>query len=107
MGLYLAIKENGCPTTYAEAYYKYEKSNERILLTSFMDYKEERFTFVEHGNTGVLLLHRRGETLEGPWMAPDEKKQLQVKLKALPQSQKGYERMEEHLEQLNYEAHDC
>ncbi|WP_172917258.1 hypothetical protein [Capnocytophaga canis] len=107
VGLYLAIKETGCPNTYAEAYYKYEKSNERILLESFMDHKEERFTFVEFGNTGILLLHRKGETLEGLWIAPDGKKQLQVTLKALPQSQKSYERMEEHLEQLNYEAHDC
>ncbi|MFJ1261170.1 hypothetical protein ACILDS_00520 [Capnocytophaga canis] len=107
VGLYLAIKETGCPNTYAQAYYKYEKSNERILLESFMDHKEERFTFVEFGNTGILLLHRKGETLEGLWIAPDGKKQLQVTLKALPQSQKSYERMEEHLEQLNYEAHDC
>ncbi|CEN47517.1 hypothetical protein [Capnocytophaga canis] len=107
VGLYLAIKETGCPNTYAEAYYKYEKSNERILLEPFMDHKEERFTFVEFGNTGILLLHRKGETLEGLWIAPDGKKQLQVTLKALPQSQKSYERMEEHLEQLNYEAHDC
>ena len=107
VGLYLAIKETGCPNTYAQAYYKYEKSNERILLESFMDHKEERFTFVEFGNTGILLLHRKGETLEGLWIAPDGKKQLQVKLKALPQSQKSYERMEEHYERLHYESHDC
>ncbi|CEN50479.1 hypothetical protein [Capnocytophaga canis] len=107
VGLYLAIKENGCPTTYAEAYYKYEKSNERILLESFMDHKEERFTFVEFGNTGILLLHRKGETLEGLWIAPDGKKQLKVTLKALPQSEKSYERMEDHYERLHYESHDC
>ncbi|CEN47362.1 conserved exported hypothetical protein [Capnocytophaga canis] len=107
VGLYLAIKETGCPNTYAEAYYKYEKSNERILLESFMDHKEERFTFVEFGNTGILILHRRSETLEGLWIAPDGKKQLQVKLKALPQSQKSYERMEDHYERLHYESHDC
>ncbi|MFK8285115.1 hypothetical protein [Capnocytophaga canis] len=107
VGLYLAIKETGCPNTYAQAYYKYEKSNERILLESFMDFNEERFTFVEFGNTGVLLLHRKGDTLEGLWIAPDGKKQLPVKLKALPQSQKSYERMEEHYERLHYESHDC
>ncbi|GIM58944.1 hypothetical protein [Capnocytophaga canimorsus] len=107
VGLYLAIKENECPTTYAQAYYKYEKSNERILLSAYMDDKEERFTFVEFGNTGVLLLHRKGETLEGLWIAPDGKKQLPVKLKALPQSPKSYERMEDHYERLHYESHDC
>ncbi|ATA88512.1 hypothetical protein CGC58_01425 [Capnocytophaga stomatis] len=107
VGLYLAIKETGCPNTYAEAYYKYEKSNERILLSAYMDDKEERFTFVEFGNTGILLLHRKGETLEGLWIAPDGKKQLQVKLKALPQSEKSYERMEDHYERLHYESHDC
>ncbi|WP_255317544.1 hypothetical protein [Capnocytophaga canimorsus] len=107
VGLYLAIKENECPTTYAQAYYKYEKSNERILLSAYMDDREERFTFVEFGNTGVLLLHRKGDTLEGLWIAPDGKKQLPVKLKALPQSQKSYERMEEHYERLHYESHDC
>ncbi|WP_392419823.1 hypothetical protein ACF3OE_09595 [Capnocytophaga canis] len=107
VGFYLSIKETGCPRTYAEAYYKYEKSNERILLESFMDHKEERFTFVEFGNTGILILHRRSETLEGLWIAPDGKKQLQVKLKALPQSQKSYERMEDHYERLHYESHDC
>ncbi|ATA72899.1 hypothetical protein CGC49_06180 [Capnocytophaga sp. H4358] len=107
VGLYLAIKENECPTTYAQAYYKYEKSNERILLSAYMDDKEERFTFVEFGNTGVLLLHRKGDTLEGLWIAPDGKKQLPVKLKALPQSPKSYERMEDHYERLHYESHDC
>ncbi|MFJ1383324.1 hypothetical protein [Capnocytophaga canimorsus] len=107
VGLYLAIKENECPTTYAQAYYKYEKSNERILLSAYMDDKEDRFTFVEFGNTGILLLHRKGETLEGLWIAPDGKKQLKVTLKALPQSEKSYERMEDHYEQLHYESHDC
>ncbi|MFK8269725.1 hypothetical protein [Capnocytophaga stomatis] len=107
VGFYLSIKETGCPRTYAEAYYKYEKSNERILLESFMDFNEERFTFVEFGNTGVLLLHRKGDTLEGLWIAPDGKKQLPVKLKALPQSPKSYERMEDHYERLHYESHDC
>ncbi|RIY36874.1 hypothetical protein CKY20_04930 [Capnocytophaga canis] len=107
VGLYLAIKENECPTTYAQAYYKYEKSNERILLSAYMDDKEERFTFVEFGNTGILLLHRKGETLEGLWIAPDGKKQLKVTLKALPQSEKSYERMEDHYERLHYESHDC
>ncbi|MFJ1321905.1 hypothetical protein ACILDT_02720 [Capnocytophaga canis] len=107
VGLYLAIKETGCPNTYAQAYYKYEKSSERILLSAYMDFNEERFTFVEFGNTGILLLHRKGETLEGLWIAPDGKKQLKVTLKALPQSEKSYERMEDHYERLHYESHDC
>lgn len=107
VGLYLVIKENECPSTYVQAYYKYEKSNQRILLSVFMDDKEQRFTLVEHGNTGVLLLGRKGETLEGLWIAPDGKKQHEVKLKALPQSAQSYERMENHLEQLDYQANDC
>ncbi|MDO5106295.1 hypothetical protein [Capnocytophaga sp.] len=107
VGLYLAVKENECPTTYVEAYYKYEKSSERILLSASMNDNQQFFTLVERGNTGVLILTRKNDTLEGLWIAPDGKKQHKVMLKALPQSQKSHERMEDHLEQLNYEAHDC
>lgn len=106
--LYLVIRENECGgENIAFGYYKYVKQDERILLNVFFSEKEQNFTMVEQPNTGILILNRKPKTMEGLWISSNGKTQHKVLLKEIPQTPKNFETMENHLEQLNHEAHDC
>ncbi|MBD3904103.1 hypothetical protein IEW27_05760 [Chryseobacterium sp. C-2] len=109
ISLYLKIEETGCPSIVASGIYKYtdNKTTNWILLDTTFSEKAQQYTFVEHYNTGIMLLKRNSETLQGLWISPDGKKQLKVNLKKIKQSKAEIEKMEDELEKANYSANDC
>lgn len=109
VSFYLKIEEDGCPRTIVSAIYKYNnnKADEWILLeTNFSDQKQQ-YTFVEHHNTGLLLLNRNDNQLKGVWVSPDGKKQLEVNLTKVKTTKEGIEILEDVLEKEYYNAYDC
>lgn len=109
ISFYLKIEETGCPSIIASGIYKYtdNKTTNWILLDTTFSEKAQQYTFVEHYNTGIMLLKRNLETLQGLWISPDGKKQLKVNLKKIKQSKAEIEKMEDELEKANYSANDC
>lgn len=106
---YLKIEENGCPNIHASAIYKYEnnKNDNWILLHSTMNYEKGRYTFVEVRNTGILLLEKKGNSLNGLWISSDGTKQLSVKLEKQNISGQKLEYLENKLEEEYYNENDC
>lgn len=109
ISFYLKIEETGCPSIIASGIYKYtdNKIANWILLDTIFSEKAQQYTFVEHYNTGIMLLKRNSENLQGLWISPDGKKQLKVNLKKIKQSKAEIEKMEDELEKANYSANDC
>ncbi|MEG1591913.1 hypothetical protein [Chryseobacterium sp.] len=109
ISFYLKIEETGCPSIIASGIYKYtdNKTANWILLDTTFSEKAQQYTFVEHYNTGIMLLKRNSETLQGLWISPDGKKQLKINLKKIKQSKAEIEKMEDELEKANYSANDC
>ncbi len=109
ISMYIEIGEDGCPRTYAKAIYKY-KNNEKnkwILLKSTFSKQKKQFTFVEFHNTGILLLNKETNSLNGLWISPDGKKQFKVELNKIEVDNKKIEHLEEQLEKEYYYAYDC
>lgn len=106
---YLQIEENGCPNIYAQAMYKYEnnKDNNWLLLNTVMNYEKGTYTFVEVFNTGVLLLQKKGDQLNGIWISPDGKKQFPVQLNKVQINSQKIEKLVDQLDKELYEANDC
>ncbi len=109
VSFYLKIEENGCPTTYASAMYKYDsnKDDNWLLLNSTMNYEKGNYTLVEIHNTGTLILQKSGNKMIGIWVSPDGKKQLPVQLQKVDTTPKDLKYLEEKLDQEFYEANDC
>lgn len=109
ISFYLKIEETGCPNIIASGIYKYtdNKTGNWILLDTTFSEKAQQYTFVEHYNTGIMLLKRNSDNLQGLWISPDGKKQLKVSLKKIKQSKSEIEKMEDELEKANYNANDC
>lgn len=109
ISFYLKIEETGCSSIIASGIYKYtdNKSANWILLDTTFSEKAQQYTFVEHYNTGIMLLKRNSENLQGLWISPDGKKQFKVNLKKIKQSKAEIEKMEDELEKANYSANDC
>lgn len=109
VSMYLKIAEDGCPRVYADAIYSYKNNEENnwILLTSTFSGERKQFTFVEFYNTGILLLTKEGNSLNGLWLSPDGKKQHKVKLTKVKVDNAKIESLEEILEQEHYYAYDC
>ena len=106
---YLKIEEDGCPRTVVSAIYKYNNNKEDnwlLLETTFSEQKQQ-YTFVEHFNTGLLLLNRKNNQLNGVWISPDGKKQLPVHLSKVKTSKEQIEKLEDTLEKEHYNAYDC
>lgn len=106
---YLKIEEDGCPRTVVSAIYKYNNNKEDnwlLLETTFSEQKQQ-YTFVEHFNTGLLLLNRKNNQLNGVWISPDGKKQLPVYLTKVKTSKEQIEKLEDTLEKEQYSAYDC
>lgn len=106
---YLKIEEDGCPRTVVSAIYKYNNNKEDnwlLLETTFSEQKQQ-YTFVEHFNTGLLLLNRKNNQLNGVWISPDGKKQLPVHLSKVKSSKEQIEKLEDTLEKEQYSAYDC
>lgn len=106
---YLKIYEDGCPRVHTDAIYKYNKNRDDnwILLTSTFSEEKQQYTFVELYNTGILLLKKGQNQLNGLWISPDAKTQLEVNLKKVQIDRKGIENLEDKLEQEFYESNDC
>lgn len=109
ISFYLKIQEDGCPRVYASAIYRYKKNgeNEWILLKSTFSETKQHYTFVEFFNTGILLLKKEKNSLNGIWISPDGKKQFDVKLNKVQIDKESIEKLENELEKENYEAYDC
>jgi len=109
ISFYLKIEETGCPKVVASGIYKYtdNKAGNWILLDTTFSEKAQQYTFVEHYNTGIMLLKRDNDGLQGLWISPDGKKQLKVSLKKLKPTKAEIDKMEDELEKANYNANDC
>lgn len=109
ISFYLKIEEMGCPKVVASGVYKYtdNKAGNWILLDTTFSEKAQQYTFVEHYNTGIMLLKRDNDSLQGLWISPDGKKQLKVSLKKLKPTKAEIDKMEDELEKANYNANDC
>lgn len=109
ISFYLKIEETGCPKVVASGVYKYtdNKAGNWILLDTTFSEKAQQYTFVEHYNTGIMLLKRDNDSLQGLWISPDGKKQLKVSLKKLKPTKAEIDKMEDELEKANYNANDC
>ena len=109
ISFYLKIEETGCPKVVASGIYKYtdNKAGNWILLDTTFSEKAQQYTFVEHYNTGIILLKRDNDGLQGLWISPDGKKQLKVSLKKLKPTKAEIDKMEDELEKANYNANDC
>lgn len=108
ISFYLKIEETGCPNVIASGIYKYtdNKNGNWILLDTTFSEKAQQYTFVEHYNTGLMLLKRNSDNFQGLWISPDGKKQLKVNLKKIKQTKAEIEKMEDELEKANYNAND-
>lgn len=109
VSFYLKIEEDGCPRTVVSAIYKYNSNKEEnwILLETTFSEEKQQYTFVEHYNTGVLLLNRAHNELKGLWISADGKKQLPVHLTKIKTGQDKIEKLEGTLEKVQYYAYDC
>ncbi len=109
VSFYLKIEEDGCPRTVVSAIYKYNsnKDDNWILLKTTFSEEKQQYTFVEHYNTGVLLLNRDRNQLKGVWISADGKKQLPVHLTKVKTGQDKIEKLEDTLEKAHYYAYDC
>ncbi|MGL6128612.1 hypothetical protein BBI01_21940 [Chryseobacterium artocarpi] len=105
--LFLQSVENGCGgDPFYNAMYRYEKVSNWLEL-SVTEGVKQQFAMVENGFTGLMILKKDGETMNGVWISPDNKKQLPVQLKKVSVSKKEMETYEEKMEKVNYENHDC
>jgi len=109
VSFYLKIEEDGCPRTVVSAIYKYNSNMDDnwILLETTFSEEKQQYTFVEHYNTGVLLLNRDRNQLKGVWISADGKKQLPVHLTKVKTGQDKIEKLEDTLEKAQYYAYDC
>ncbi|WP_068939421.1 hypothetical protein [Chryseobacterium timonianum] len=105
--LFIQSVENGCGgDPYYNAMYRYEKVSNWLQL-SVTEGVKQQFAMVEEGFTGLMILKKEGETMNGTWISPDGKKQIPVQLKKVSIGKKDMESYENKMEQLNYENHDC
>lgn len=109
VSLYLKTQETGCPSTVVDAIYKYDnnKINNWILLDVTFSEKNNRYTFVEYNNTGVLLLKKENGILNGYWISPDGEKKLKVNLKKVKTTKAKITELNEKLEYEKYITNDC
>lgn len=109
ISFYLKIEEDGCPRTVVSAIYRYDsnKQDNWILLETTFSEQKQQYTFVEHYNTGLLLLNRADNQLKGLWISADGKKQLPVHLKKVKTGKEKIEKLEDTLEKEQYNAYDC
>lgn len=107
--LYMSPQENGCggfPAYFYNSIYKYESSKQWIQLATTQS-KKSNFAFVEHQFTGALILKKGDNTFTGIWISNDGKKQFKVTLKKVELTANQVEKLEDILEQVNYENNDC
>ena len=105
--LYFQAQTNECTADTAYyGMYKYDGKSEWLHLNMDANTKKQ-FVLVEHGFTGVLMVTRRGDVLEGTWYSPDRKKTLPVKLRKQGQTPGELKKMEDVFEKLSHDLFDC
>lgn len=105
--LFLQSVENGCGgDPYYNGMYRYEKVSNWLQLNVTEGIKQQ-FAMVEEGFTGLMILKKEGDMMNGTWISPDNKKQIPVQLKKVTISKKEMQTYEDKMEKLNYENHDC
>lgn len=106
---YIKTEENPCTADLMyTAIYRYDKSGSWIQLDITQNKKSEnKFVFVEHGFTGVMILKKEGNTFSGLWISPDTKKQLKIDVKEVLMTKKEIENYEKKMEKINHENNDC
>lgn len=105
--LFLQSVENGCGgDPFYNAMYRYEKVSNWLEL-NVTEGAKQQFSMVEHGFTGLMILKKEGDAMNGIWISPDNKRQLPVQLKKVSISKKDREDYEEKMEKVSYENHDC
>lgn len=105
--LFLESVENGCGgDPYYNAMYRYEKVSNWLQL-SVTEGVKQQFAMVEEGFTGLMILKKDGDVMNGTWISPDGKKQIPVELKKVTINKKEMESYQDRMEKLNYENHDC
>lgn len=105
--LFLQSVENGCGgDPFYNAMYRYEKVSNWLEL-NVTEGAKQQFAMVEQGFTGLMILKKEGDTMNGIWISPDNKRQLPVQLKKVSISKKDRDDYEEKMEKVSYENHDC
>lgn len=104
---YLKQFANDCggSDTYA-AMYQYGKGKNWIEL-QVQTNEKGNFCFTEIRFTGVLVLKKSQNSLNGIWISPDATKQFKVTLNQQSISAKEKEELEKRLEVTHYENFDC
>ncbi|MCW1963766.1 hypothetical protein [Chryseobacterium viscerum] len=91
---------------YYNAMYKYEKVSNWLEL-NVTEGVQKQFSMVEEHFTGLMIIKKEGDMMNGIWISPDGKRQLPVQLKKVTISSKEMEGYQNKMEQVNYENHDC
>lgn len=105
--LYLKKMPNECGgNDIYMAMYKYDKKSNWLQLAVATN-EQSNWCLTEIGFTGVLILKSGPNVMNGVWISPDSKKQLKVSLKQQPLPEPEKKKMEDKLEQVNYENYDC
>ncbi|MEG0929104.1 hypothetical protein [Chryseobacterium sp.] len=105
--LFIQAIENGCGgDPYYDAMYRYDKVSNWLQL-SVTEGVKQQFAMVEEGFTGLMIVKKEGDMMNGTWISPDGKKQIPVELKKVTISKKEMENYQDRIEKLNYENHDC
>ncbi|WP_106917143.1 hypothetical protein [Chryseobacterium aurantiacum] len=105
--LFIQDIENGCGgDPYYDAMYRYDKVSNWLQL-SVTEGVKQQFAMVEEGFTGLMIVKKEGDMMNGTWISPDGKKQIPVELKKVTISKKEMENYQDRIEKLNYENHDC
>jgi len=107
--LYLKQQPNPCgggTLPLYEGIYQYASGKNWIEL-SVSNNAKENLCLAEVNFTGVLILKKTVNGMEGIWISPDAKTQHKVVLKKQPLTPKQKEEMEVNLERTHYENNDC
>lgn len=107
--LYLNEQEHPCggDMTIIDAMYSYDQEK-WILLDVTTDQQKKNYCFVEVNFSGALFLAASKNELNGTWISPDAKKQLNVTLEKISLDASTNEKMQETLyDDLLYNENDC
>jgi hypothetical protein len=91
---------------YYNAMYKYDNVSNWLEL-NVTEGTQKQFAMVEQHFTGLMIIKKEGDMMNGTWIGPDGKKQLPVQLKKVTVSSKEMEKYRSKMEQINFENHDC
>ena len=105
--LYLG-KGEGCggDEYYYSGMYCYDGISKWLFISITYNSKGG-FCMVEDKLTGLLLLTRKGNTLQGKWLSPDGTKSLPVLLTEQKPTTEYKNELYNKWDKLNYELHDC